>query len=90
MNLNFTTIRLNHNIRLRKEYFGGLIYDRDTGNTLEVDKSTYQFLELIKDKSLKVSDAINLLRQNNIIKKYDKSIDRTIQKLLEKKGHTYF
>lgn len=62
---NFTTIRLVPDIRLRREYFGGLVYDTRNGNILEVDRSAFQFLHLIKDRALKLNDAITSLVQNN-------------------------
>jgi len=82
---NFTTIRLVPDIRLRREFFGGLVYDTRNGNILEVDRATFQFLRLIKDRALDLNDIIASLVQNNIIKKFDKSIDETLQKLLELK-----
>ena len=41
-------IQLASGVRLRPEYFGGLVYDTRNGNTLEVDKGAFQFLNLIK------------------------------------------
>ncbi len=81
----FAIVRLAPNIRLRPEYFGGLVYDRRNGNTLEVDRSTFLFLNLIKDKALKIETVLNILIEKNIIKKFDKSITETLQKLIELK-----
>ncbi|MCK4248998.1 MAG: hypothetical protein KAX15_04390 [Candidatus Omnitrophica bacterium] len=80
---NFTVVRLNPGIRLRRESFGGLVFDTRNGNILEVDKSTFLFLNLIKDRVLRINDLVIFLTQNNIIKKPDESIDKTLQKLLE-------
>ena len=85
MNPDFTIIRLVPDIRLRREYFGGLIYDTRNGNTLEVDNSTFQFLDLVSDKALKVNDALTFLVQGNIIRKPDKSIAETLKTLFELK-----
>ena len=92
---NFTAIRLVPDIRLRREFFGGLVYDTQNGNILEVNRGTFQFLRLIKDRALDLNDIIAFLVQNNVIsnknyfteyiKKFDKSIDETLQKLLELK-----
>lgn len=82
---NFTAIRLVPDIRLRREFFGGLVYDTRNGNILEVDRGTFQFLRLIKDRALDLNNIIAFLVRNNIIKKFDKSIDETLQKLLELK-----
>ena len=76
-------ICLNSDIHLRQEYFGGLVYNTRDGTTLEVDKSAFQFLNLITDKSLKVEDMVTSLAKNNTLKGFDKSIDRTLQKLFE-------
>jgi len=75
------TIHLVPDIRLRREYFGGLVYDTRNGNILEVDKSTFELLNLIKNTTLKIHDAITFLVQNNTIGKHDKSINRTLQTL---------
>ncbi len=71
----YRTIHLASGIRLRREYFGGLVYDTRNGNILEVDKSTFELLNLIKDATLKVQDVITFLVQNNIIRKHDKYIN---------------
>lgn len=34
-------IQVNSEIRLREEYFGGLIYDHRNGNIVEVDKEAF-------------------------------------------------
>ena len=76
-------IRLAADIRLRREYFGALVYDTRNGNILEVDKETFHFLDLIKDKPLRIYDAINFLVQNRIIRNSHRSIDATLRKLFE-------
>ena len=40
---------------------------------------------MIKDRVLRINDLVIFLGQNNIIKKPDGSIDKTLQKLLELK-----
>ena len=76
-------IRLAADIRLRREYFGALVYDTRNGNILEVDKETFHFLDLIKDKPLRIDDAISFLVQNKIIRNSHRSIDATLRKLFE-------
>lgn len=78
-------VRLASDIRLRQEYFGGLVYDTRNGNTLEVDKSTFQFLYLIKENPRAMSDVMDFLRQKGIVKQYNKSVEETILKLFELK-----
>ena len=78
-----TSICLASGIRLRQEYFGGLVYDSRNGNTLEVDKDVFQFLDSLKDKVLKIKDAIELNFQNKTTKKTDNSLDKILKKLFE-------
>jgi len=78
-----TSIRMAPGVRLRREFFGGLVYDTRNGNTLEVDKSAFQLLRLIKDRALKVDDLIGFLVQNNIMKKQDRSMGKVLAKLVE-------
>lgn len=93
MDLNSSVVSLNSNIRLRREYFGGLVYDTINGNILEVDKNAFEFLNLVKGGALKIDDVIKCLVQNKVIKKVDKSIDKTLQELfnlniIEKRDET--
>ena len=39
---------LNNNVVLRKEYFGGLVFNKNTGDTLDVDRETFALLQLFK------------------------------------------
>lgn len=41
-----TTFRLAPHVRLRREHFGGLVFDRSTGDALELDRSVFRLLEL--------------------------------------------
>ena len=41
-------LRLSDNVKLRKEYFGGLVFHKETGTTLEVDDEAYQLLCWLK------------------------------------------
>jgi radical SAM protein with 4Fe4S-binding SPASM domain len=43
------TVRLSAGIRLREEYFGGLIYNTATGDTLEVDAEAYRLLQWLRE-----------------------------------------
>ncbi|MBI4667853.1 MAG: radical SAM protein [Elusimicrobia bacterium] len=56
-----TGLRLTPGIHLRREYFGGLVFDPRNGNILEVDRSAFEFLRLIEDRSLRASDATTFL-----------------------------
>ncbi len=80
---NLTTIRLASEIRLRREYFGALVYDTRNGNTLEVDKEAFQFLDLTENTTVRVDDLLRFLAQNKIIKHSNRSIGATLGKLFE-------
>jgi hypothetical protein len=41
-------LRLSDDVTLREEYFGGLVFHRQTGSTLEVDHEAYHFLSWLK------------------------------------------
>lgn len=58
-----STVRLVPGIRMRREYFGGLIYDTRNGNILEVDKDVFRCIDLLKDRVLKIKDVIESTSQ---------------------------
>ena len=78
-----SNIRLVPEIRLRAEYFGGLVYDTRNGNTLEVDKGAFQLLNSTKARTVKVDDLVKFLDIHKIVKYSDKSLPATLQKLFE-------
>jgi len=80
---NLTTIRLSPEIRLRREYFGGLVYDTRNGNTLEVDKGAFQFLDLTGNRTVRIDDLLRLLVRNRIINHSYRTIGATLGKLFE-------
>ena len=50
-------LRLSVDVKLRKEYFGGLIFHRQTGTTLEVDCEAHQLLCWLKQTGWVKADA---------------------------------
>jgi len=78
-------MQLTSGIRLRPEYFGGLVYDTRNGNTLEVDKGAFQFLNLIKNTPQKISSVINCLVERDIIKEDNNSAEETLRNLFSLK-----
>lgn len=82
-NIDSAIVYLANNIRLRQESFGGLVYDMNNGNTVEVDRETFQFLNMVDNNPLKVNDVVKYLSQNKIIRRSDKCIDETLRELLE-------
>ena len=81
----FSVIRLCSDIRLRQEFFGGLVYDTRNGNTLEIDQSTFQFLDLLRDRTLNIEEVLAFLIKDKIIKKIDNSVIDTLKKLIQLK-----
>ena len=63
-----SNIRLVPEIRLRAEYFGGLVYDTRNGNLLEVDRGAFQLLNSIKNMTVKVDDLVKFLDRHKIVK----------------------
>lgn len=76
-------IRLNPHIRVRREYFGGLVYDTGNGNMLEVDKGVFQLLKMIDGRALKIDDIMTFLRERKIVKQSDRATGETLQRLFE-------
>ena len=76
---------LNNNVVLRKEYFGGLVFNKDTGNTLDVDRETFVLLQLLDQNSQLFKNEISYL-----MKKLDYSFEisdltRVLKKLIKYK-----
>ena len=42
-----TIFRLVDGVRLRREHFGGLVYEPTSGTTIELDKGAFRFAELV-------------------------------------------
>lgn len=78
-------VKLASGVRLRPEYFGGLVYDTRNGNIVEVNKVTFQFLNLIKDIPQKISTVINSLVKIGLIKQNSNSTEDTLHKLFDLK-----
>jgi radical SAM protein with 4Fe4S-binding SPASM domain len=57
-------IRLSNCIRLREEFFGGIVFNRDTGDIVEVDREAYELLAWIQ--KIGEADAIDLTRHKGI------------------------
>ncbi|MFA4889567.1 MAG: SPASM domain-containing protein [Candidatus Omnitrophota bacterium] len=79
------SVQLASGVRLRPEYFGGLVYDTRNGNIVEVNKGAFQFLNLIKDTPQKISNVINCLVKIGLIKQDSNSTKDTLHKLFDLK-----
>ena len=84
MPYNFT---LNKNIILRSEDFGGLVFNRKTGDTLDVDKELFALLELLQpleqieeqDESIDndLSKGLNVREMNMLLKNSGFSVSQS-------------
>lgn len=52
-------IKLSSRVRIRKEYFGGILFNMDTGDIIEVDREAFTVISIIKD--IEVVDMKTLL-----------------------------
>ncbi|MDO9535312.1 MAG: radical SAM protein [Bacillota bacterium] len=53
-------ICLAHEVRLRKEFFGGLVFNRDSGTVIDVDREAFSLLSLLEEKrAVKAEDLLN-------------------------------
>lgn len=42
-------IKLSDKVKIRKEHFGGIVFKRDTGDVIEVDREAFTVISIIKD-----------------------------------------
>lgn len=62
--MNFNTeilyLGISPSIRLRPEFFGGLIFDTSNGNLFEVDKDGFKLLSMLQRQNIRYNDLQNL------------------------------
>lgn len=51
-------IRISDGVRLRREHFGGIVFDRRTGTTLDVDRRVFRVLERMQGQGVLREDAL--------------------------------
>ena len=56
-----------HEVTIRKEYFGGIVFHKSTGVTLEIDDEAYQLLRYIKQAGYVPTESPLLLHAHNIL-----------------------
>jgi len=56
---------LNNKVILRREYFGGLVFNKDTGNTIDVDREAFILLMLLEQNSGLFKNEFNFLLKNH-------------------------
>jgi radical SAM protein with 4Fe4S-binding SPASM domain len=79
------TVRLAPGIRLRPEYFGGLVYDRHKGYTLEVDKTAFRFLYFLQDGPQRIADVLTHLNRTSAGHDWLASFDDVLRQLQDMK-----
>ncbi len=42
-------IKLSSRVKIRKEYFGGILFNTNTGDVVEVDREAFKLISIIKD-----------------------------------------
>lgn len=52
-------IKLSSRIRIRKEHFGGILFNMDTGDVIEIDREAFMVISIIRDSE--VANLNNLL-----------------------------
>ena len=80
-NFRQATITLSSQVTLRKEYFGGIVFDRRNRNIIEIDKSCYVFLKSLENKCVDVHEIHNLMIGQKIIRDKKSAFLQAIQNL---------
>ena len=52
---------LNNNVVLRKEHFGGIVFNKNMGDTFDVDRETFILLQLLEQNSQLFKNEISYL-----------------------------
>jgi len=74
-----TDIKLANGIKLRKEYFGGLVFDTRNGNILELDKEAFAVLSVLKHRFISLKNLKDILLEFGLITKTDDQLDILLQ-----------
>lgn len=79
-------IRLARGIRLRPEYFGGLVFDDRRGYTLEVDKNVLRFLRFLENGAQRIVDVLSHCDQKDFGNdRFIQSFNDVLHRLLDLK-----
>jgi radical SAM protein with 4Fe4S-binding SPASM domain len=74
-----TFFRLADGVRLRREHFGGLVYEPTSGTTIELDKGAFRFVELATDGT-----SVEKARRDILNERLEKELSfETIQSLAQ-------
>ncbi len=80
--MNLQNIRIAPQIRLRREFFGGLIYDRRNGNIIEIDEDALYLLYHIGGDGVNPDALVDFMSSNDIINASRQKIREVIEQLL--------
>lgn len=79
-------LRLAPGVRLRPEYFGGIVFDGHRGHTLEVDKSVFRFLHVLQTGPQRITDIfIDLNHKSPADDRFSRSFNDVLNELLNLK-----
>ena len=76
---------LNNNVMLRKEYFGGLVFNKNTGDTLDVDRETFVLLQLLEQNAQLLKNEISYLMKQLNYSFESSDLTRVLKKLVSNK-----
>lgn len=76
-------LRLAPGIRLRPEYFGGIVFDGHCGHTLEVDKSVFRFLHVLRNWPQRINNILTDLNHTSPVDdRFTPSFNTVLSELL--------
>src|SRR6056297_2516927 len=76
---------LNNNVVLRKEHFGGIVFNKNIGNTLDVDRETFILLQLLEQNSQLFKNEISYLMKQLNYSFEISDLTRVLKKLISYK-----
>ena len=77
-------ISLSDSVRIRKEYFGGIIFNTSTGTVIEVSRKAYTLISIIQANGVTDVNDLNQIWFNLFAKHlHPKTVSKNIKKLIE-------
>lgn len=84
MNFKSSYVSFSDGVRIRKECFGGIVFDKDTGTIIDVDREAYILLSLIQEAGIvDVNDLGKLQLHLNGKRSNTNSVNHIITKLID-------
>lgn len=82
--MNLPNLKLSNNVKIRKEYFGGIIFNMSTGDVIEVDRGAFTVISIIKDMEVvNVQALLDVTEKNNTNNINRQSMIVTLSKLVD-------